>query len=128
MATCRKCEEPIFWAWDRHHERWVPSDLETITGDEEEFEGGVIKAHWHKRHRCAGDPQRARPQPKSPPPAPPPVPGSPHATLYVTTNAPIEVIRAAHRALAAIHHPDVGGDHRRMSDINTAYERLAGKR
>lgn len=37
-------------------------------------------------------------------------------------------IRKAYRTLALQHHPDRGGDHRRMVEINTALDILEGKR
>lgn len=44
--------------------------------------------------------------------------------LWLRPGAPFEVLRAAYRALAQLHHPDVGGDTRKMQKINSAYERL----
>ena len=41
--------------------------------------------------------------------------------LHVQPDAPPEVIRASYRALMALHHPDVGGDHATASLINEAY-------
>lgn len=54
---------------------------------------------------------------------------SDHAKLYVTADAPAEVIRAAYRALASLNHPDKGGNTETMQSINGAYDRLkkAGK-
>lgn len=126
MPNCRKCNGPIFWAWDGYRERWIPSDISSIHGDEVGFEGGVLYERHHQRHRCETST-------KSPPPPPPPVqawqqPSSHHATLYVLPNAPKEVIRAAYRALATIHHPDAGGDSERMIEINKAYAALCGER
>lgn len=66
---------------------------------------------------------------KDAPPLPPPpsMPSSigPHAVLYVTSNAPQEVIQAAYRALAKKYHPDNGGSHDAMKRINEAYRLLA---
>jgi len=50
------------------------------------------------------------------------------ATLFLLPSAPKEVIRAAHRALAAIHHPDRGGNLDEMIEINLAYDKLMAKR
>ena len=44
------------------------------------------------------------------------------ATLFVTPGAPFEVIQGAYRALAKLHHPDLGGDDKMMRLVNTAYE------
>jgi hypothetical protein len=46
------------------------------------------------------------------------------AELHLLRGAPLKVVEAAYRALAGIHHPDVGGDTRRMQDINLAYEKV----
>lgn len=46
------------------------------------------------------------------------------ATLYVTADAPSEVVQGAYRALAKLHHPDLGGDGKTMRLINHAYEVL----
>lgn len=121
MPNCRTCNGLIFWAWDERHARWIPGDLESIRGDEHEFEGGVIYERHHRRHRCESNA-------KPPPTGPRQTATGYHATLYVLPNAPKEVIRAAYRALAAIHHPDVGGDSERMIEINHAYAALCGER
>ena len=49
---------------------------------------------------------------------------APHAVLFVTTDAPPEVIKAAYRALAQKHHPDHGGDEEEFKRIDAAYKRL----
>src|SRR6266498_2981910 len=57
--------------------------------------------------------------------------GCPYRTLHLQLDAPIELVRAAYRALALIHHPDRGGDTRRMQEINSAFDqikRLKGER
>lgn len=43
-----------------------------------------------------------------------------HAVLGVPVDAPPDVIRAAHRRLAAEHHPDRGGNPALMAEINRA--------
>lgn len=43
------------------------------------------------------------------------------ATLGLVPGAPVEVVKAAYKALALKWHPDVGGDHNKMSEINRAY-------
>ena len=55
------------------------------------------------------------------------VPVDPHATLYVTQNAPWVVIKAAYRALAQTHHPDHGGSTEAFQKIQTAFEQLKYK-
>jgi curved DNA-binding protein CbpA len=48
----------------------------------------------------------------------------PYNVLQVQRDAEPEVIRAAHRALARKHHPDFGGDPKRMAAINLAWSIL----
>jgi len=52
--------------------------------------------------------------------APKPAP-DPFAALYLLPSAPVEVVKAAYRALATLHHPDHGGDVEKMKAINAAY-------
>ena len=47
-----------------------------------------------------------------------------HAALHLAPGAPLPVVRAAYRALAARHHPDVGGDPEAMRRLNAAYATL----
>ena len=47
-----------------------------------------------------------------------------YSILQVERTAEPEVIRAAHRALARKHHPDFGGDPKRMAAINLAWSIL----
>lgn len=53
---------------------------------------------------------------------------SPFATLYLTDDAPLEVIIAAYRALAQMHHPDHGGTDEEMARLNDAYTRARATR
>ena len=48
----------------------------------------------------------------------------PHAVLHVLPTAPVEVIKAAYKALATKHHPDHGGDPEVFMEIQDAYEKL----
>jgi len=60
------------------------------------------------------------------PPKPKPKAGDPYQTLHLLPSAPPEVVKAAYKALATLHHPDKpGGDGERMKVINDAYRRLA---
>ncbi len=52
-------------------------------------------------------------------------PGDPYQTLHLLPSAPLEVVKAAYRALAVLTHPDHGGDVAEMQRINAAYERLS---
>ena len=44
------------------------------------------------------------------------------AKLYLLPSAPPSVVTAVWKALARLHHPDVGGSNDRMKEINLAYE------
>jgi hypothetical protein len=61
---------------------------------------------------------------------PAPLPAAPdavaeaYAALWLRPGAPMEVVRAAYRALAALHHPDKGGDMGTMQQLNAAYALL----
>jgi len=45
--------------------------------------------------------------------------------LHVQHDAPAEVIKAAYRALIALHHPDKGGVHAQAALVNEAYHTLS---
>lgn len=45
--------------------------------------------------------------------------------LHVQADAPAEVIKAAYRALIALHHPDKGGTHETAAMLNEAYAVLS---
>lgn len=47
--------------------------------------------------------------------------------LFLTPDAPPEVIKAAYRALTKIHHPDAGGDAEEFRKIDEAYRSLQPK-
>jgi hypothetical protein len=44
--------------------------------------------------------------------------------LHLLETAPPELVKAAHKTLAFLHHPDRGGDLRIMQGINAAYDAL----
>lgn len=44
------------------------------------------------------------------------------STLHLLPDAPIEVIDAVYKALVKLHHPDRGGDTRRMQAVNAAVD------
>lgn len=49
---------------------------------------------------------------------------SPYSVLHLLPSAPIEVVEAAYKALAKLHHPDVGGEVETMQSINSAYREI----
>ena len=55
---------------------------------------------------------------------PPAAAGDAYAALWLRPGAPPEVVRAAYRALAAVHHPDAGGDAAVMRRLSGAYAAL----
>lgn len=49
---------------------------------------------------------------------------TPYEVLFVTTDAPPEVIKAAYRALASKYHPDHGGDEDKFKKVDEAWKKL----
>ena len=73
--------------------------------------------------RRSGQPGGAPPPP--PPPSPRPDPRQDaYTALWLRPGAPPELVRAAYRVLALLHHPDRGGDTGAMQRINAAFEVL----
>ncbi len=50
---------------------------------------------------------------------------STYSTLFLTSDAPPEVIRAAYKALSFLHHPDRGGDMIKMQELNAAMQKIS---
>lgn len=46
------------------------------------------------------------------------------SVLFLKDDAPIEVVKAAYKALARMYHPDVGGDEEKMQKLNDAMDRI----
>lgn len=65
-----------------------------------------------------------RPSDRPPPPNGAGTSTGDYRVLFVTNDAPPEVITAAYRALAKLHHSDSGGSDERMKVINVAYDRI----
>ncbi len=133
MSNCKKCGGRIEWAYDTSREKWKPIEPDSLDGTEERFEGSFYFESWHRFHRCTGWSGEARNsqgyQPPPPPAQPPPSKwAAEFATLHLLSTAPPQVIRAAYRALALIHHPDIGGDPARMVAINSAYTKINDSR
>ncbi len=91
--------------------RWL-SYAETMIGARVEWIGG--EAYEDYEAEC--------PPPYTPPPRPKPV--DPYKTLHLLPSAPPEVVKAAYRTLAQIHHPDHGGSDETMKRLNEAYGKL----
>jgi hypothetical protein len=51
-----------------------------------------------------------------------------YQTLCLLPTAPDELVASAHRILARLHHPDVGGDHVKMVAINNAADTIKAAR
>lgn len=50
----------------------------------------------------------------------------PYTALWLLPGAPLEVVRAAYKALATLHHPDKpSGDEEQMKRLNAAFKMLA---
>lgn len=53
---------------------------------------------------------------------------TPYEILCVTEEAPMEVVSAAYKALARIHHPDVGGEAPKFLKLAEAYNQIRKER
>jgi hypothetical protein len=53
---------------------------------------------------------------------------NPFAVLFLTDDAPLEVIIGAYRALAKVNHPDAGGTDEQMAKLTNAYKRARALR
>lgn len=53
---------------------------------------------------------------------------APYKVLGIAPNASLEEAKRAHRKLAAVHHPDAGGDPNRMAEINAAIDEFQKER
>jgi len=49
---------------------------------------------------------------------------TPHQVLHLLPTAPQVVVKAAYKALVAVHHPDHGGDSDSFRAVQEAYEKL----
>jgi hypothetical protein len=65
-----------------------------------------------------------RSAPPPPPPPDPPQPSGPYATLHLLPTAPMPIVEVVYRKMAAMHHPDLGGDLRFMQQINAAFDSI----
>lgn len=134
-ARCRDCGADIVWMVTRN-DRYIPIDIvganaavkaSALEYDSEEgkyvFDTCVLGKHVHFR-TCSKRPAESNGH-KAPPPPPPSSEADARAALQVSGTACAEVVRAAYKALARLHHPDMsGGDVEMMKRINGAYDRL----
>ncbi len=60
-------------------------------------------------------------------PVPPASPANAFDVLCITPSAPLEVGKAAYRALALLLHPDNGGSHEAMQNLNKAWAEVEPK-
>jgi len=74
------------------------------------------KDEWVKQSDSRRERHRARPRPQA---------VDPYQVFHLRETAPPELIRAAFKCLAKLNHPDVGGDTRRMQELNEAFQLLA---
>jgi hypothetical protein len=113
IAVLKNCVRPMDRAWRPSTKSWcVDASAEFEMGEwlalcTAEFHAEVTRTYARRQER------QTRATPK--------VEADPFAALYLLPSAPVEVVRAAYRALAIIHHPDHGGDAERMRAINAAY-------
>lgn len=134
IGTCRKCGAQVWWVRMERTGRMNP--LEPVSSPGAPFvvwwEGDEYVGRWAPggpdRYRSHMETCTARQHADQPPRSQGGVRKTPHAVLYVTEDAPAAVVQAAYRALARIHHPDVGGDAEAMKTINAAYERIMSGR
>lgn len=49
-------------------------------------------------------------------------------TLFLTADAPVEIVKAVYKKLSFMYHPDHGGDEEKLKEINAAYERIKAQR
>jgi hypothetical protein len=106
-----------------HMRRWL-SYAETMIGARVEWIGGAT--YGDSESYADYEPECPPPLNTPPPARPKPKAVDPYVTLHLLPSAPPEVVKAAYKALATLHHPDKpGGDGERMRVINAAYRRLA---
>jgi hypothetical protein len=141
--ACRKHEGGSLWSFDPRYYACVKTITEHFMGSIIDSTGGVSEpqiSNWrepweaYKAVMDSADDELRKAQQRMDDRArehrerhAPPRRGSTSnafATLYLAENAPKQVVTAAFRALAAVHHPDKGGDAETMARINAAYDEL----
>lgn len=126
---CRDCGAPILWVQMAKSGNWnafnvSPDSSGRFYIDDAGF-GRFLRAGETSKDRYTSHLGTC---PHSQPRQTPPSSDSPYRVLYLAETAPLAVVKAAYRALAQIHHPDVGGDTAQMQRVNAAYERILRER
>jgi hypothetical protein len=116
IAALKNCVNPADRAWRPTTKSWC-------VDASAEFEMG----EWIAFCRSNFNAEVTRAKEKRPPRATPKPEADPFATLHLLPSAPVEVVKAAYKALAVIHHPDKGGDAERMKALNAAYTAATGR-
>ena len=113
------------WNPDRQawlfHWHWIYTVVRRARQYFDEVDYSALPLAWQLRAAGAqGSAQLALDAPQS----------DPFQALFVTENAPWEVVRAAYRALVAIYHPDVQktGNREAFERVDRAYRQLAALR
>ena len=99
--------------WDADRRLWITSPYDAL------IVSSLLLKHF--RHEWQHE------QKKAPPPPPPPRTddvGRYFALLCLTREAPEELVQAAQKVLARLHHPDRGGAPGRMAEINDAVDKI----
>lgn len=118
--------DDLKWNLPSYARRWNPEERAwMVTEDRYDDAIHILKDHdYIVHHRRQYDRGRQRKQEAPPPPPRERPQSSAHRVLYVSADAPPEVIRAAYRALSKLHHPDIGGDEEKMKEVNEAWSKL----
>jgi hypothetical protein len=118
IASLKRCVSPNLREYEPDTKQWFIADAARTQLDR--WLGHLFVAHGVEAEWITTDDahERARKPHTSAKP-------DPFAALHLLPTAPPEVVRAAYRALAMKHHPDLGGDVRAMQTIIAAYEQLA---
>ncbi len=104
--------------------RWEPSTKSWIISNNDEALGWLAWAKQNYEAQIKHGEPNARKE-SAPPRKAENYPQTAHAALHLTPDAPPELVKAAYRCLATLHHPDKGGDTATMQAINAAYRQLA---
>ena len=105
----------------RRQQAWRDAHQAAYEARKRQSQSGGYRYAWDAA-RSPG-PSSSRERARSAPSAAPPR-QSARAVLFVTNDAPWEVIEAAYRALIRKHHPDSGGSEDKAKAINAAFGEL----